>query len=1048
MPTDSFLTPWLIETIARGDAILFLGAGASMGARGKRGEQAPSGDALRDLLADRFLGGALKSKPLSQVAELSKNETGLPEVQTFVADLFKQLEPAPFHLLIPTFRWYAVVTTNFDLVLERAYSQCTDPEQHLSPVISDGDNFSAKLRDSSQVLCLKLHGCITRTTDVQLPLILASEEYAKHRRNRDRLFKHFADWGRERPIIFCGYDVADPNIQQILFDLGDLGIQRPPYGLVNPSLDDFTERYWTARRFVTAKLSFEDFLRQLDAAIPRASRTLGALVKSDDLSIRSWIKTHTAPSASLRVYLQDELLHLSKGMPTQGIDPSRFFRGQSDAWGAYVQDLDVRRRVSDDIVLASHLDKSNQKIVQIYLLKGHAGSGKTVALRRCAWDIAHLYDGFVFSLKEGGVLRQEQLAELFALTGERVILLVDDAIPRLREILELRGWAEKRSIPLTLLIGARTNEWNVYGSELERFVDEAWELRDLTEREIKQLLDRLDKHKALGRLAVATPDERVAHFRLTAERQLLVALHDISSEKSFEEIVVDEYANIRPPEAKLLYLDVCTLHRLGVGIRAGLVSRISGITFSTFERDFFCPLEHVVHAYFDREARDNAYRSRHRLIAEIVFKEVLKEPVDRANQLVRIIRNMDIDYSSDQAAFFETVRGRALADLFSDKALANQIFRAAEESGADTSFVEHQRAVFELHHRGGDLRAALAAIERAEAAMQGSDRSVLHTKAAILRSLANEVPQRLERENFRARARTILERQLKGSRVSHPYHTAGQLYLDELRDKLDDLEKPEVVTTAELQDRTITELIRSVEEAISEGLQRFPGDSYLLSLEADLARLLREHARASEALGRAFKANPGRSYVAVRLARHLRDRGAIDDAKEVLKSAIAANPASKEAHFALARFLIDQDERGNQAQIVYHLKRAFTPGDSHMEAQFWYARHCFLFGQPDQAVAAFKALADSAVAGEDRRRVRNVLTSQDGERLRLPGWVKSVHEGFCFIHTSDYRVDIFAHSKDTDDEEWTALSSGKQVTFELGFTLRGPAGLRVRSVAR
>lgn len=81
MSTESLLTPWLIETITRGDAVLFLGAGASMGARGKQGEQAPSGNALRDLLADRFLGGALKDKPLSQVAELAKNEAGLPEVQ-------------------------------------------------------------------------------------------------------------------------------------------------------------------------------------------------------------------------------------------------------------------------------------------------------------------------------------------------------------------------------------------------------------------------------------------------------------------------------------------------------------------------------------------------------------------------------------------------------------------------------------------------------------------------------------------------------------------------------------------------------------------------------------------------------------------------------------------------------------------------------------------------------------------------------------------------------------------------------------------------------
>jgi cold shock CspA family protein len=77
-----------------------------------------------------------------------------------------------------------------------------------------------------------------------------------------------------------------------------------------------------------------------------------------------------------------------------------------------------------------------------------------------------------------------------------------------------------------------------------------------------------------------------------------------------------------------------------------------------------------------------------------------------------------------------------------------------------------------------------------------------------------------------------------------------------------------------------------------------------------------------------------------------------------------------------------------------------------------------------------------------------VLKNVAGERALLAGWVKAMHENFCFVYTPDYRVDVFAHSKDTDDEEWSALSSSKQVTFELGFTLRGPVALRVRSLGR
>ena len=42
---DTFsLSPWLVEKIQNGEAILFLGAGASMGAIGKKGQKPISGD--------------------------------------------------------------------------------------------------------------------------------------------------------------------------------------------------------------------------------------------------------------------------------------------------------------------------------------------------------------------------------------------------------------------------------------------------------------------------------------------------------------------------------------------------------------------------------------------------------------------------------------------------------------------------------------------------------------------------------------------------------------------------------------------------------------------------------------------------------------------------------------------------------------------------------------------------------------------------------------------------------------------------------------------
>jgi cold shock CspA family protein/tetratricopeptide (TPR) repeat protein len=1044
MSSGSVLSPVLLENIQRGEAILFLGAGASRGATGKKGERAPSGDDLRDILCDRFLGSQLKNKALAQVAEFAKNEAGLGKVQEEIRALFVPLYPADFHLLIPQFRWHAIVTTNFDLVIERAYDQTPARLQNLAPIFSDGDNFTDKIRDPSQVIYLKLHGCVSHINDPKLPLILASEEYAKYRSNRERLFRHFQDWGRERPIIFCGYEVSDPNVQQILFDLADMGMSRPTYGLINSGINEIVARYWTSKRFVVNGITFEAFLRSIDEVIPKPSRALAALVTNRDTSIHAWVKTSVAPSTNLLLYLQAEILHVHKGMPTEGVSANQFYRGVSTEWGAITQGLDIYRRLTDDIILDAFINDKKTKLAQLYVLKGYAGSGKSVTLRRLAWDVVHLFDGFVFFLREGGLLRKDRIQELYSLTGARIYVVIDDAIPQIKEISEFLSWAQRSNVPLTLIAGARTNEWNSYAADLEGQVENDYELRDLTEREINQLLEKLEMHKALGRLAAATKEERHSHFQLSAERQLLVALFDLSGEKSFEQIVLDEYQNIRPREAQILYLDVCTLHRLGVGVRAGLISRISGMTFDNFRREFFRPLEHVVHSYIDQASRDNMYKSRHRLIAEVVFKEALPTQPERVDQLVRIIRNMDVDYESDKAAFSDLIRGRQLADLFADRGMAYQIFNAALESGAPPPHIYHQRAVFEMHHPSGRLDRAMAAIEKAEEALDRPDRAIAHTKAAVLRELALKAPQKLARESLRDKARAIVQKQTRNSKVPHPYHLTARLLIDELKDKLVQLnESGTGAHSVELQQRSIAETIRQAETTIYEGLQRFPGDNYILSAEAELAELLRDEKRAGEALSRAFEATPGSSPVAVRLANLEIHRGNSGKAMDILKRSLAANP-NKETHFAMARILMGGDESQAKEEIAYHLRHSFTEGDSNLEAQFWFARHNFVFGDRNVALIGFRRLGDAWTPMEYRKRIKNVLAEKDGTRKRFFGSVSKAADSFCFVNSREFRTDIFAHITEFKDADWPKLEPGLQVSFEIGFALRGPQALNVK----
>ena len=124
----------LINAVTAGEAVLFLGAGASVGAIAADGTgKIPGASELRDRLSDKFLGGRLKDRPLAVVAQISESEVGLLQVQLFIRDQFVNFGPAPFHLLVSEFRWHGIATTNYDLIVEKAFTANADAQQQLVP---------------------------------------------------------------------------------------------------------------------------------------------------------------------------------------------------------------------------------------------------------------------------------------------------------------------------------------------------------------------------------------------------------------------------------------------------------------------------------------------------------------------------------------------------------------------------------------------------------------------------------------------------------------------------------------------------------------------------------------------------------------------------------------------------------------------------------------------------------------------------------------------------------------------------------------------------
>jgi hypothetical protein len=129
---------------------------------------------------------------------------------------------------------------------------------------------------------------------------------------------------------------------------------------------------------------------------------------------------------------------------------------------------------------------------------------------------------------------------------------------------------------------------------LHSYVSREYKLPYLKEKEIKDLLDKLEKFQCLGLIKDLAREKQEEAFRNKAGRQILVALYEVTMGKSFEDIVFDEYNNIEPEQARLIYRTICALNRLGVPVRTGIIHRIFGVPFEIFKQKFFSPLENIV----------------------------------------------------------------------------------------------------------------------------------------------------------------------------------------------------------------------------------------------------------------------------------------------------------------------------------------------------------------------------------------------------------------------------------------------------------------------
>jgi hypothetical protein len=194
----------LIDDIAAGRCVPFIGAGFSKNATSKDGQHLPDWNELTACFTHSLDGCQGKSAP--EVAQDFEEAFGRVTLLETMAERIEQINarPAAVHAAFAQLPFDLVFTTNFDLLLEMTYDG-------RNPVVIGSDEDMAFVGGRRAVTIIKLHGDLNHRKEI----VLTSTDFGRYLDTHPVMSTYLAAMFIARTFLFIGYSLSDPNILSI-----------------------------------------------------------------------------------------------------------------------------------------------------------------------------------------------------------------------------------------------------------------------------------------------------------------------------------------------------------------------------------------------------------------------------------------------------------------------------------------------------------------------------------------------------------------------------------------------------------------------------------------------------------------------------------------------------------------------------------------------------------------------------------------------------------------------------------------------------------------
>ena len=611
------------------------------------------------------------------------------------------------------------------------------------------------------------------------------------------------------PFVFIGTKLDESPLWQhveLRFAKGGKVKElRPRSYLVTPTLDRARQAVLSQFNVDWVEQNAESFEKVL-ASIPGLDKGFAAIVGRSSKELQ---KTFAIPDVS--------------ELAVKPFEKTDFLLGTEPIWSDIQSGRAIERDNEAELYSATKA-RINKPAPGLIVVTGSAGSGKSTSLLRLALRL--VADG----LDVGWIGREVECStrDLRSVSERGVmpkILIIDDVDLVGSDLgSALREIASGKNEPL-VVVGIRSGnvERKINRVQLGEIHYEEHVMPQLSDTDIEDLINVLDRENRLGILKGRARTEQVRLFQQQAGRELLVAMIQATSGERFEIKVCNELTEFED-ESRKIY---------------ALVAVASSFRFPLSKRDILVALGDPTNTILNRldelvrrkiishiPGDNNTYTARHRVIADILFNKLQAdgEVYELLKGLAKVIATQ-INPLTPRNSRTRKVLNRIVNHDFLHKVLGpDQARNFYGELETNLSFDAHfwlQRGSLEVEF--GKIKLAENYLNQAKGLAPDDDFIEAEYDYLLFRK-ALENPSALEATDYIATARKSLlaNKARRGASDPYIYHIYCSQSLSwcfkALEGKLDE------------QKAWLQDLLRVIEE----GIKKHPYDSELKSLETRL----------------------------------------------------------------------------------------------------------------------------------------------------------------------------------------------------------------------